>query len=261
LAVRGAPLGTITVANLAGGRRFREEDVRLLGAFADQAALGFEYTRAQRELARLALVEDHERIAKELHDGVIQSLFATGLSLQATVALIGDHRVDERIQAAVSEIDRAISDLRGYIFGLRPAVLASGHLVDALRELAHELEVHSGVITIVDIDPVLDVVLREHATHIVQLTREVLSNVSRHAQATTCRVSLLRQGGEALLEIDDDGRGFDVTAMAARGMGRSNIHDRVASMGGRLEIQSVPGEGTTVRIRLPLPAAQEATGS
>jgi two-component system sensor histidine kinase DevS len=260
LAVRGAPLGTITVANLAGGRRFREEDVRLLGAFADQAALRFEYARAQRELRRLALVEDQERIAKDLHDGVIQALFAVGLSLQATVTLSGDHRVDQRIQAAVNEIDRAISDLRGYIFGLRPAVLASGHLVDALRELAHELEVHSGVITVVDIDPVLDVALSGRATDLVQVTREALSNVSRHAQATTCRVSLLRQGGAALLEIDDDGCGFD-TAMVTSGMGRSNIRDRVASMGGSLEIRSVAHEGTTVRILLQLPAAQEATES
>jgi signal transduction histidine kinase len=261
LAVGGLPLGTIAVANLAGGRHFREEHVRLLGTFADQAALGFEYTRVQRELGRLALVEDRERIAKELHDGVIQSLFAVGLNLQATAALGGDRRVGERIQDAVNQIDRVIGDLRNYIFALRPAVLANGLLGDALRQLAHELQTRSGVTTIVDVDPALERTLGEHATHIVQLTREALSNVGRHAEATTCRVSLRRHEEDVLLEIDDDGRGFDVSAAVASGMGLSNVHNRVASMGGQIDIESVPGEGTTVRIRLPLSAARGVAGS
>ena len=91
----------------------------------DQASLGLEYSRAQRELQRLSLVADRERIAKELHDGVIQALFAVGLGLQGTAAIVVENRVAERLQDAVNEIDRVISDLRSYIFGLRPHVLSS----------------------------------------------------------------------------------------------------------------------------------------
>jgi len=254
LTVRGAPYGTLAVLNLSGGRRFDAEDVRLVESFAVQASLGLDYSRTQRELRRLSLVEDRERIAKELHDGVIQSLFAVGLSLQGTAAIIGERRVGDRIQDAVNEIDRAIGDLRSYIFGLRPHVLASTRgLGEALDQIAHEFQSTTGVTTVVELDESLEEPLAANAVHIIQLAREALSNVGRHARAQTCRVSLRRHSGSGLLEIDDDGQGFDVTDASGRsGMGLANLRSRTASIGGDLEITSVPGEGTTVRISLRL---------
>ena len=254
LRVRGAPFGTLAVANAVGGRRFTAEDVRMVETFADQASLGLEYSRAQRELQRLSLVEDRERIAKELHDGVIQALFAVGLSLQGTAAIITQPRVGERLQDAVNEIDRVIADLRSYIFGLRPHVLSSTRgLGAALDQLAHEFQSTSGVTTVVELDESLEGPLAGIAVHVVQLVREALANVGRHAQAQTCRVSLRRDGGSALLEIDDDGIGFDVAEASPRGgMGLGNLRSRSTSIGGDLRIDSVAGEGTTVRISLPL---------
>jgi signal transduction histidine kinase len=245
-------IATLVVANRTGGARFDAETFHLMGAFAAQASLALAFERANRERRRLLVMEDRERIAKDLHDGVIQSLFAVGMGLEGTVALAKDERIGERIAGAIQEIDFAIRDLRNYIFGLRPGILADRQLEQALHDLADEFALRADVVTVVDVDPRAASALASSATEIVQLTRELLSNVGRHAEATTCRVSLrTTPEGTAVLEVDDDGRGFDPQA-ARSGMGLSNAELRTAGLGGRFEIESVPGEGTVVRAVLPV---------
>jgi len=246
LVLRGRPFGTLTVANPVGGAAFDEEAVRLVETFADQASVALEYGRAQAELNRLSLLDERERIGRELHDGVIQSLFSVGMGLQATAVRSGDPEVETRLEAAVSEIDRAIRDLRNYIFGLRPGILADRQLEQALEDLAREFGEKSGVTTVTDIDGAVAAELAPRAADLVQLTREALSNVGKHAQATTCRVSLHRDGEEAVLEIDDDGRGFDPAAPQT-GLGLRNLKDRGIAIGGRVTVETKAGEGTTIR--------------
>ena len=156
-----------------------------------------------------------------------------------------------RIESAVEDIDHAIRDLRNYIFGLRPGILADRQLDQALRELAADFEERSSVVTVVEVDPTVAAQLASVASDVVQLTREALSNVSRHAQATTCRVTLRQEDGTATLVIDDDGQGFEMSG-AHDGLGLSNLRARVDSLGGSLDIQSAVGSGTTVRVLLPL---------
>jgi two-component system, NarL family, sensor histidine kinase DevS len=251
LILRGRPFGTLAVANAVGGAAFDEEAVRLVETFADQASVALAYGRAQSELNRLSVLDERERIGRELHDGVIQSLFSVGMGLQATAARSGDPEVESRVEAAVAEIDRAIRDLRNYIFGLRPGILADRQLEQALQDLAHEFAEKSGVTTVTDIDGTVAAELAARAADLVQLTREALSNVGRHAQASTCRVSLRRAGDDAVLEIDDDGRGFDTGAPQA-GHGLRNLKDRGTAMGGRVAVDSKAGEGTTVQIAIPI---------
>jgi signal transduction histidine kinase len=251
LATRHGPIGSLTVANVLGGRTFSDDDLATLTTFAAQASIAVEYRHVRSELERLAVLEDRERIAKELHDGVIQALFAVGMSLQGAAALSRDPALEHRIEAAVAEIDGAIRDLRNYIFGLRPGVLADRQLDQALKELSSEFGTRTGVVTVVDVDADVASELSSRASDVVQLVREALSNVGRHGEATTCRVSLFREPDGAVLEVDDDGRGFDVD-LTTWGMGHENLRDRVESMGGSFAIASVPGEGTTVRIVLPL---------
>jgi signal transduction histidine kinase len=248
---RAEAFGTLLLANRRGGPRFIDDDVRLVASFADQASVALEYARTREELRRLLVMEDRERIAKELHDGVIQSLFAVGMGLQATAMLTGDDQLTARIEAAVSELDRAIRDLRNYIFGLRPGILADRQLDQALRELAEDFGTKGGVTIVVDVDRQVAAELSSRAGDVVQLTREALSNVGRHAGAATCRVSLRANGTHAVLEVDDDGLGFDVASAQATGSGLRNLAARAASLGGTLEIDSVEGEGTTVRVLLP----------
>jgi signal transduction histidine kinase len=250
LAVRGRTFGTLMVGVAAGGTPLREAAVQLLETFAEQAAVALEYARLQRELQRLAVLEDRERIAKELHDGAIQALFAVGMGLQGSAMLAGDDELRRRIENAVEELDRVIRDLRNYIFGLRPGILADRQLDQALQRLVEELQQRGGVVAVAEIDPAAAAELAGKAGDLVQLAREALSNVGRHAGAATCRVSLYRTGDGAVLEVDDDGRGFD-PAQPGAGHGLRNLRERATALGGRAEVTSAPGEGTRVRVTIP----------
>ena len=254
----GHVFGNIYLTEKRGAQEFSEEDEAALVVLATQAGVAIENARliaetqlAQEELARLELLEERERIAKELHDGVIQSLFAVGMSLQGAAGMVRDSEIARRIEGSVEDIDRAIRDLRNYIFGLRPGILADRQLDQALNELGQEFQARTEVLTIVDVDEEIASELASRAADVVQLTREALSNIGRHASATSCRVSLRRTDGGAELEIDDDGVGFDVT-LPSRGMGLDNLRARVESLGGSLMIASVAGEGTTIRAAFPL---------
>jgi signal transduction histidine kinase len=252
ISTRRSAFGTIVVANHVGGRRFVEEDLALLETFARQAAVAIEYARAQKDLQRLVVMEDRERIARELHDGVIQSLFAVGMGMQATATMSGDPVLQQRIESAVEEMDRVIRDLRNYIFGLRPGVLADRQLDQAVRELAEDFQDKSGVLTVVEVDQRVAAELASRAGDLVQVVREGLSNVGRHASAATCRIALYARDHKAVLEIDDDGVGFDVGGATGIGQGLGNLRGRAAALGADLEIESARGEGTTVRLSIPI---------
>jgi len=252
LRVRGTVFGTLALMNRAGGASFDAGDVGLVEVFAAQASVALELSRAQEELQRLSLMDDRERIAKELHDGVIQSLFAVGMGLQGTALLIGDETLSRRIEGAVEELDRVILDLRNYIFGLRPGILAGGRLDVALRQLAEEFEGKTGIVTVVDVDARAAAALAPHAEDAVQLAREALSNVGRHAGATTVRLALRQEEGVVVLLVDDDGHGFDVQAATGAGSGLVNMTQRATRMGGNLDISSVPGDGSTLRLVIPV---------
>ena len=254
LAARGEPFGTLLLARRRGREPFEDAEVRLAELFAGQAAGVLEQARLQREIHRLEQLEDRERIARELHDGTVQALFTVGLGLQGTASLVAEPEAARRIQGAVEELDRVIRDLRNYIFGLEPGVLAQRQLDQVVEEMVEEFQNRTGVVAIAEIDPDAAAALAQDAPEVVQLVREALSNVSRHADAATCRVSLNRDpdANVVRLEIDDDGRGFDPAATTSTGRGLGNLRARTARLGGRAEIVGIPGEGTTVRIAIPV---------
>lgn len=243
--------GTLSVAHKLSGRPFSDEEARLLASFADQVSIGFEYARARADAERLAILDDRERIAKELHDGIIQSLFAVGMGLQGAATISAEEQTAGRIELAVEEIDRVIRDLRNYIFGLRPGILADRQLDQALRQLAGEVGEKAGISVEVDVDPDVAARLASQASDVIQLAREALSNTSRHAQARSLRLKLSGSGRAAVLEIVDDGRGFDPRTVRA-GQGLGNLRTRARALQGTARITSAPGRGTKVRITLPL---------
>ena len=251
LRVRGRATGTLMVANLKGGRLFDERTVNLVQTFADQASVAIEYGRAQADQRRLGLLEDRERIAKELHDGIIQSLFAVGMGLQATAMMAGSADTAARVEGAVTELDRVIRDLRNYIFGLRPGILADHQLDEALRVLGQEMQARSNTAVDVEIDAEAASRLANRSSDLVQLTREALSNVSRHARASHVSIRLARRGSKAVLTIEDDGVGFD-TGNHSNGHGLHNMRERAAALGGTLDVTSRSGRGTRLRMTLAL---------
>ena len=255
----GKVFGNIYLTEKQTADEFTPEDEAALEVLATQAGVAIENARlheetrrAEEQRGRLEMLEDRERIAKELHDGVIQALFAVGMGLQGTAAMSPDAETMHRIEGAVEEIDRAIRDLRNYIFGLRPGILADRQLDEALTKLAIDFQERSDVVIVVDIDAKTASEFAGRATDVVQLVREALSNVERHAEAQTCRVTLRRTSAGGVLEIDDDGVGFEVVTAKGPGMGLANLRSRVGSLGGQIEITSTPGEGTTVRATLPI---------
>ncbi|HKF16374.1 MAG TPA: PAS domain S-box protein [Candidatus Dormibacteraeota bacterium] len=243
-------LGALLVSNEPGGGRFTDSDRRLVELFAAQAAVAIAYTRVRDDLQRLAVLEDRERIGRELHDGAIQELFAVGMGLQGMAIMATDPALRGRLEATVGQVDEVIRDLRNYIFGLRPGLVADRHLTQAMQDLAEQLERQHGVACAVEVDQAVAARLAGRAADIVQLAREALSNVGRHASAATCRLSLRGEPGFAMLEVEDDGRGF-VPGEDGEGWGLRNLEERAAALGGSLDIASAPGEGTTVRLRIP----------
>ena len=206
-----------------------------------------------RESERLLdVARDRQRIVTELHDGVIQCLFGVSLNLDR-LRKKADHpdEVRSSLAANVDRLNSVIDDIRYYIDGLRPTLLTDRELSEALNILVREFQDGSGIATAVDLDRDVCARLTPHAADVVQMVREALSNVHRHAQAGTCRVSVRRAGDSALLEINDNGRGFDPLASAGQGQGLGNLADRAERLGGQLTISSKPA-GSSVRIRIPL---------
>lgn len=245
-------LGALLVASRPGGRPLTESEASLIELYATQAAVAMDYRRARDDVQRLAIVQDRERIGRELHDGAIQSLFAVGMGLQGLALLTPDDVLRDRLDEAVTQIDEVIRDLRSYIFGLRPGAMADRQLSLALQGLAQQQEERHGVACAFEVDPAIAARLSGRAADIVQVAREALANVGRHAAAATCRLSLRAESGQAVLRIEDDGRGFVPEAARGTGWGLRNLEERAAALGGTLEVTSVPGEGTTVTLLLPL---------
>lgn len=250
LRVRGQATGTLMVANRRGGRSFAGRTVRLLETFGDQASVAIEYSRAQADQNRLGLMDERERIAKDLHDGIIQSLFAVGMGLQGTALMTGSADVADRIERAVGELDTVIRDLRNYIFGLRPGILADRSLDGALRALGDEVRAGSRLDVVVEVDPAAASMLATRSHDIVQLTREALSNIARHANARHASVRLSSSNGQVVLAVEDDGVGFDPQSPSA-GNGLRNMRGRAAALHGKFRVSSRSGKGTRLRLTVP----------
>ena len=252
---RGTVFGNLYLTNKKGAQEFGQRDEEALVVLAAQAGIAVENARLyaearalKDEVDRLAILEDRERIAKDLHDGVIQSLFASGMNLQAAVALSDDPNVARRIEGVVGELDYVIRELRNYIFRLRPQQV-SGRLDETLYRHAAEFEERTGIVTAVSVDRGAAERLKDQEADLVQIVHEALSNVGRHSGASTCRLSLVQEGDASLLEVDDDGRGFD-PGSSKQGMGLRNLRERAGSLGGDFEVRSSPGSGTVVRLVL-----------
>jgi signal transduction histidine kinase len=251
LRVGGRATGTLMVANTKGGRRFDQGTISLVETFAAQASVAIGYGRAQADVRRLELMDERERIAKDLHDGIIQSLFAVGMGLQGTALMAGSPETAARIDSAVGDLDRVIRDLRNYIFGLRPGILADRQLDQALRELGEDIQKRSSLRVEVEVDAELAALVSSRSHQIVQVTREALTNVARHAEAKHSVVRLARTGQTAVLTIEDDGVGFDARGDSA-GNGLRNMRERATAMGGSLRVSSKAGKGTSLRFTFPI---------
>jgi signal transduction histidine kinase len=244
--------GAFSAMRRSGSSPFSADDLLLVQAFAAEAAMALEHEQIRSELDRLALLEDRERIAMELHDGVVQALFVVGLSLQAAETVADDAgQIRLRLSQAIDSIDGAIRDLRNYIFGLRPADLADRHLERALRKVTENVERSGRVSTTLELDGRAALLLATRSDTIIQAAREAMTNAVKHSGGDRVSVRFAVAGDEVVLEVGDNGHGFDVDAHSM-GHGIPNLRARAEDLGGVLEIESSPESGTTVRIRVPV---------
>ncbi|GAA4601989.1 signal transduction histidine kinase [Actinoplanes octamycinicus] len=245
----GVERGVLIVSQSAAQAALGTDDAVLLSTFAGQAALALERARAQEERELLAVLEDRERIARDLHDVVIQRLFATGMHLQGAVAAAGRPEVAKRINDAVDDLDATIRDIRRSIFELRAPVGPS--LRGELREAVAAAEPALGFRPELETSgPVDSAVPDDVVPELLAVLREALSNVARHARAGSARVSVRVADGELFLQVRDDGVGIDPAL--ARG-GVVNMGERAADLGGTFEVGPAPdGSGTLLTWHVPL---------
>jgi signal transduction histidine kinase len=210
----------------------------------------------RQERERVAAME-RERLARDLHDGTIQALYAVTLGLQSASSRTLDWDLKDQLVGLAGAIQTAIDDVRNYIFALGPSLLGGRRLDEAVLQLASDFQLQTGLATVAEVDPAAGQRLAEHATEMIQIVREGLSNVSRHAKAQTCTVRLRLQDGAAQLRMEDDGVGFDPTEQVGRN-GLRNLRERVARLGGRLQIESAPNAGSVLQIEIPLLSARSS---
>ncbi|WP_207555927.1 GAF domain-containing sensor histidine kinase [Intrasporangium flavum] len=223
------------------------EAMPMLSLFARQAALGLVAARAQEDRQHLAMLEERDRIARDMHDHVIQRLFATGLSLQAAARLAMHPVVRSRLDEAVTSLDEAIKVIRSTIFELH-TVAPGGSLVDQLENVVTSWYPTLGFLPVLDLDGEPDEDDEGLRADVLAVVRESLANVSRHAEASTATVRV--DFGEVLtVEVTDDGVGM---GSADRRSGLANLEHRAAARSGELNIEGVEPHGTRVRWTVPL---------
>ena len=239
--------GNLYLTEKPGG--FTEDDLLVVSGLAVLAGTAVDTARMRQRLGELALVEDRERIARDLHDSIIQDLFGVGLSLQSlAMRLTGQD--ETLLNDTVDQIDSIIVRLRSLIFGLNRPGKAPGSFRETIRDMLDELGRPFDVTIELSMDGETpgDGPFEEQVRHLV---KETVSNALRHSGAERVTVDLEAYDDRYVIVVTDDGIGFD-PATVKRGLGLSNLDDRVGRLGGSISIRSGPDQGTVVEIALPL---------
>ena len=239
--------GVVVVLRQPGAREFTKEQLAMTAVFADQATLAWQLANSQHRMRELDLVSDRERIARDLHDHVIQRLFAAGLSLQGTMSRAKSPEVQQRLNGTVDELQAVIQEIRTTIFDLHGGSSATTRLRQRIEDIVASFSGHGLRAGVHFVGPlsVVDATLADHAEAVV---REAVSNAVRHSGAHRLTVTV-RVEDELSCEITDDGCGMpaDVTAS-----GLNNLRARAQEVGGSLEVAEAAGGGTVVRWVAPL---------
>jgi signal transduction histidine kinase len=252
LRVHGDTIGTFQLVNKPPG--FDEGDLRIVSRIADQVAMTIEHTRLHAQQEKMAVLEERQRLARDLHDSVTQSIYGVSVLSEATARLLesgeteaGVKNLREMRQAAL----KALRELRHMIFELRPPELEKLGLVAALRARLTAVEGRAGLKTELEAEDIGDLPLAV-ADGLYRIAHEAFANSVKHARASKIRLKVERIDDRVVLEILDDGLGFDVDAGRSKGgLGLRGMEERAEKMGGALSIEAYPGQGTLIRVRVP----------
>ncbi len=244
--------GAIMLGRLKGRRNFTTADLEMAEAFASHAAIARELVEARADQQRLAVLEDRDRIARDLHDHVIQRLFAAGLSVQSMATVSGDKGFGPRLSQIVEDIDDTIRQIRTSIFQLRAPLESSPGLRSAVLSVVRQVVPLLGFEPGVRFSGPMDTLVHGGAiAEIEAVVREGLTNVAKHANATEAIVELIADGDGLLVTVLDNGVGIGTPN---RNSGLANLRRRAENLGGTLRIDSRPTGGTGLQWLIPLPS-------
>ncbi len=250
----GEPLGNLYLTDKIGAREFSKSDQKLLEMLAAHAAIAIQNAHLYEQVERLAILEERARIGMDLHDGVIQSIYAVGLTLESARIILPEN-ADESAQlldGAIEGLNDAIRDIRNFILDLRPRRF-SGDLSQGLARLVREFQANTMIPVSMTVSQQLDNLPTSLARAIFLTTQEAMANVARHARASNVMLTLMRSDSSVTLSINDDGLGFDPYDDTRRvGHGLANMQARSEGLGGTFRVRSQPGQGTTITMRLPI---------
>jgi signal transduction histidine kinase len=255
LHVNGGVIGVLDVVNKAGG--FTEEDVPIMSVFATQAAMAIEHARLQQQAEQLAVLEERQRLARELHDSVTQSLYSISLYADAATLALAAGKGEvaagylEELRETAQE---GMRDMRLLIFQLHPPELETEGLVAVLQARLAAVEARAGLQVEFRVDGERRLPIAVEAD-LYWIAQDALNNVLKHAQAQHVGVHLHFTDATVSLEVNDDGVGFDLQKMQSEahgGVGLRSIAERAARVGGGLTLESQPGAGTRLRVEVTL---------
>lgn len=248
----GESLGNLYLTDKIGADEFTAGDQRLVEMLAAHAAIAIQNAQLYEQVERLAILEERTRIGMDLHDGVIQSIYAVGLTLESTRLVLppGADESAQLLDLAIEGLNDAIRDIRNFILDLRPRRFR-GDLKEGLAQLVREFQANTMVPVTLTIAPQLEDLSSSLARALFLTTQEALANVARHAKASHVELSLLRTDAYLVLTIRDNGQGFNTDDRSRQvGHGLSNMQARAESLGGTFRLQSAPGEGTEITLRI-----------
>lgn len=252
---RQGVLGVLCVAS-CHPRPLDEMEVQFLATIGSWVGTAIENVRLNLQGRRLAVLEERERIGMDLHDGIIQSIYAVGLTLEHARLLVKEdpQGMLQRIEQAISDLNSTIRDIRAYILDLRPRQLRNENLMQGIRRLIQEFRANTLLtVNLQGSDEEMAVLGEAQAVALFHICQEALANIAKHARARTVNITLWLSAERALMEISDDGRGFDPENIQMTiGHGLSNMHTRARNAGGDVEITSEPGNGTTILAWVPI---------
>jgi signal transduction histidine kinase len=250
IAVRGKVFGNLYLCDKRSGDAFTDVDQELVVGLASAAGIAIENARLHARVADLATFEDRERIARDLHDTVIQRLFAIGLGLQSTLRLVDNTVVGGRITAAIDDLDTTVRDVRAAIFELHTARLPGRSVRQELIQLCSEAARGLGFEPVIRFNGPIDTVVGDTlADELFAVTREALTNVAKHAQASSVEVSIEVRDAQLTVVVADDGVGFEIAPSGGRGV--DNLRTRAKKLGGTFDIGRGQPRGTTVCWQVP----------
>jgi signal transduction histidine kinase len=252
--IEGRSVGNLYLTNKRGAAEFSEADQELVEAFALHAGIAIANARLHEQVRALTVVEERERIGRDIHDGIIQALYGIGLSLEDVPELMSEdgHEAAARVERAIDSIHVAIRDLRTFVFGLRPELVEGSSLIGGLAALAEAFRHNTLIEPHVNWPADLLEPSPETVVELLAIGSEALSNIARHAHASNVTIEVRREPSMLVLEITDDGVGLDDTEIRHPGHhGLANMRDRATHIGGRLEMASAEPKGTRVSAFVP----------